>query len=1394
VDADRSQRASTWVSYGLETLVDRHPWMGDRETAAKRDYDFDVVIIGSGYGGAVAAAELSACKNEGEDALKICVLERGKEYLAGMFPSRLADLAGHIRFATPDAKRQAGVHDGLYDIRLSNDVVAVLASGLGGGSLINAGVMEMPHEAVFRESRWPKAIRNDSLLQELPDTLRRWLGADVLTVSDFNKGTVLGKLSGMNGVCPVHVTVAPPEIAEAEKEIHKADAKSASPGIRACNRCGDCATGCNHNAKKSLDRNLLHLAQNDGAQIVTGATVLSVEPSDFGKGWLVDVNHTDSHLRDRQINPFVIRTRRVILAAGTFGSTEILMRSKKLRLSSHLGRNFSANGDMLAAVHDLKGVHVTAVADETRDPGSGVRGVGPTITGMIDLRTGEPESDLVIQDLAVPGPLRRLFEESFTTSDVLNRLVENEPIVAGDHAIRPDDAAVDSKAFDRSLVVAMIGRDTATGELTAGLNPIAANADGLLTVNWPELRLDDRFANHHKRLDRLLRESPLGGRVVKNPLWNPLSDSLEDVFGAQRGPMVTVHPLGGCSMADDVRKGVTDHCGRVFDNSSSSPTATYDGLVVLDGSIVPSSLGINPALTIAVLALRAIIKLKKKWNLHGGRLRGPPTDEPPDDRPNFSIPSYQANPTPTKIELSEQIRGLVNLRGSDGEVRTHLVEITLTTKPATIASLIGHEAPEGRKLEIPAATDGGVPRGRLLILHAGKTFDPISHEPDKDDVALTAEISGDIRLFGISRPRLRVVIALWAWFRNRGLRDITQSSIQGIRRKLGMIQSSNSRTQPFSHRVRDMLRLFSRAGSVRVIEYDFRIDRVVTPDATGVLDGSKFERQPIHGVKRLTYARCSSPWAQLMEMTLDTFPQMVSRQFLPPGMLPPILKFNPRYVARKAVPLFRIVEHQDRVAALIDLLSFGLYLLRILLQVHALSFRLPDAPADRVPQRLPGALPGIPVPQVEWLVADRNPNRLANIRLARYDGRRRSSGTRRPVLLIHGYSASGTTFAHPSVRGNLVQKLWDDGRDVWVLDMRSSAGMATAVDPWAFEDMAMDDIPIAIKHIRAAYDDVVCVDIVAHCMGGAMFSMAILSEHDRNGHTNTLHEKIGRVVFSQVGPVMMLSSANVMAAYVMRYVRQYVPLEKYEFSPKGQLSLVGQLLDRALAAIPVPRNEFLLENPLWPPGKVTPWVGTRHRIDALYSRTFSLANLPKAVLNDIDDLFGPISVDTVSQVIHFAGFSTVTDHSGVGRYVTPVRVRERLTFPIMSIHGEDNGLIDVGTLALMRNIVVVRDDDREALYLNESWDAVEKCQSASQIEQLIDGAQLGVGKASLMTWRIRGHGHQDCLIGKEADRICGVITKYLGRPDTEEVGAEKELAASSLDFGPTGDAYGPRPI
>ncbi len=1384
-------RQTSWLSCGLETLIDEQS-RSDQALAAKGEYDFDVVIVGSGYGGAIAAAELSGCTDEAGRELRVCVLERGREYLPGAFPTGQADLAGHVRFATPDAKRQSGEYDGLYDIRSSEDAIAVVASGLGGGSLINAGVMEMPHPAVFQEARWPKTIREADDLEGLAARLVPRLGANPFARADaLNKTKQLRKLANGYTTSLTRITVA------GTKRLNSAAVK-----LNECLLCGDCAAGCNHGAKDSLDLNLLVEAERKRARIVTGATVLRISADDRRPdGWVVYVNHTDNHLRDRQPSPFAIRAKRVILSAGTLGSTEILLRSRgPLRFSAQLGRKFSANGDMLVTAYDVT-QPVNAVADEAQPvhapPASDTKGIGPTITGMIDLRGGNPQTDLVIQDLAVPGPLRRFFEEATTTFQVINQLANPDFKSHEGGWPTKDDAAVDRHAIKHSLVLAMIGRDDAEGELTLGDGPVCDDADGLLTVRWPELRMDPRLQRHHERLAELMRHSKLGGTVVNNLMWRPFSDTLERLFEAQRGPLVTVHPLGGCAMGDNVRQGVTDHCGRVFDPDGSDSKSVHEGLVVLDGSIIPTSLGINPSLTISVLTLRAILQLKTEWKLKNAKPSPSPSET---KRPIYATPDPPfADPKPTRIELTEQVRGRVTLRTPAGKRRSHRVQITLTTEPTALNKLSACEANGQRCLRIAPG------KGTLTILNAGRDFDAVSDQPRREDIALEASISGQLRLFEFapSSPVFRTARALWAWVRNRGLRDIVQEGLQSVQEMLHLRPRPEwiGPKPPGSRRIwqfmSGIVSVCSRAGAVRLINYDLTIGEVLRSPG---FDASRFKNQAVRAVKRLTYRRAASPFTQLLEMSIERFPEM-HRPLI--GEIPR-LKLNKRYLARQQIPLLRIVDQQDGIAALTDLLTFVLYAVRVTLQVHALSFRRPDAPLVRIPQRLPGTAPGLPEPQIEWLTVDDTTKPPVRIRLTRYNGAALQSAAAtvtRPVLLIHGYSASGTTFAHPAVPGNLAQTLCGAGRDVWILDMRCSAGLPTAANDWPFETMANQDIPIAINHVSAAHtkgdNEPSRIDVVAHCMGAAMFSMAMLADDPRH---ERLRHKVGRVVFSQVGPVMILSRTNVLAAYIMRFARRFVSMREYTFSPQGESTLAGQLFDRALAAMSMPREEFRRENPFVPP-RATPWAGTRHRMDALYGRTFALKNLSKKVLDHLDDFFGPISVETVSQVIHFAGYNVVTDQSGINCYVTPRRIADQLTFPMMSIHGEDNGLVDVATLALMRNTL----EGAGVPYLNAvrsprsgEADPVSTSQTAAEIEELItnNAAALAPGQASYLTWRIEGYGHQDCLIGKNAQDNCRVIAKYLcvSDPPAATILARTELTSRShvSTFQAVAPAYGVR--
>jgi cholesterol oxidase len=134
---------TAWISQGFERLI-------HRVRQAPAEVHFDVIVIGSGYGGAIAAATFAG-RQQGGEAITVGVLERGKEYLPGSFPTGLGELPGHIR--------QDHNKEGLFDIRLAGEVTTVIANGVGGGSLINAGVMEVPAPSVFTTG-WPSALKN----------------------------------------------------------------------------------------------------------------------------------------------------------------------------------------------------------------------------------------------------------------------------------------------------------------------------------------------------------------------------------------------------------------------------------------------------------------------------------------------------------------------------------------------------------------------------------------------------------------------------------------------------------------------------------------------------------------------------------------------------------------------------------------------------------------------------------------------------------------------------------------------------------------------------------------------------------------------------------------------------------------------------------------------------------------------------------------------------------------------------------------------------------------------------------------------------------------------------------------------------------------------------------
>jgi cholesterol oxidase len=313
-----------WLSEPVESLLESIAW--------KKGYaSCQVLVVGSGYGGAIAAMRLA------DPSRRTIVFERGKEYALGDFPENLGELPGHVRVTGASDNHPMGYAEALFDLRVGKKVVALVGNGLGGGSLINANVALEPDLETLKHTDWPAGVRENAaeLLRTMRHIGKRWLGAvkDKETPSKVLALDRLAKEMGARDGCKAAPLTVSFDSARNAVGVQQA----------ACVRCGNCVTGCNVGAKNTLAMNLLPLAKARGAEIYTGATVISVEPADDAtgkKGWTVRFRRTATEKGPLRDEIFKLHAHVVVLAAGTLGSTEILLRSrarKKIHCS-HLAR------------------------------------------------------------------------------------------------------------------------------------------------------------------------------------------------------------------------------------------------------------------------------------------------------------------------------------------------------------------------------------------------------------------------------------------------------------------------------------------------------------------------------------------------------------------------------------------------------------------------------------------------------------------------------------------------------------------------------------------------------------------------------------------------------------------------------------------------------------------------------------------------------------------------------------------------------------------------------------------------------------------------------------------------------------------------------------------------
>jgi cholesterol oxidase len=540
---------------------------------------YDVIVVGSGFGGSVTALRLT------EKGYRVGVLEAGRRFRDEDFPRTSWDLRRFLWAPRLGCK-------GIQRIHMLPDVVVLAGAGVGGGSLVYANTLYEPRsEAFYRDRQWAHITDWRAELAPYYAQAKRMLGVvtnPTLTASD----DVMRQVAVEMGVgdsftrAPVGVFFGRDGRKEPGVEADDPYFGGVGPRRRGCLEVGECMTGCRHNAKNTLVKNYLYLAEQAGAVVHPETTVTRIVPRPEG-GYLVEAVRTGAWRSRTSTQVFL--ADQVVLAAGTWGTQQLLHRMK-LRgtlsnVSDRLGMLTRTNSEALAGAttkwrnrdrYDFtRGVAVTSSIHP--DPLTHIEAVrygkGSNAMGLLSTvaTTGGGRVPRWAKWLGRvarhPGQLASLYLG-------LSRWSERTII------------AVVMQTHDNSLTVrprrSWTGRLTLTSEQGHGLpNPtwIPAASDAL-----------DRVARH----------------IDGFP-----GSSLGEIFDV---PM-TAHFLGGCAIGDSPETGVIDAYHRMYG---------HPGLHVVDGSAISANLGVNPSLTITAQAERAMAM----WPNKGGRDLRPALGDP----------------------------------------------------------------------------------------------------------------------------------------------------------------------------------------------------------------------------------------------------------------------------------------------------------------------------------------------------------------------------------------------------------------------------------------------------------------------------------------------------------------------------------------------------------------------------------------------------------------------------------------------------------------------------------------------------------------------------------------------------------------------------------------------
>ena len=524
--------------------------------------EFDVVVIGSGFGGSVAALRLR------EKGYSVAVLEAGKRFEDKDFPKTSWRLRKFL-FAPA-----LGCY-GIQRIHALPDVLILCGAGVGGGSLVYANTLYQPGDKYFEDPQWKEITDWKSELSPFYDLARRMLGVEVnpyFSPSDQAMKTVA------EGMGVGHTfTLAPLGIHFGKGEgIESEDPYFGGKGPKrsGCINCGSCMTGCRHNAKNTLPKNYLGLAERAGAKVFPLTTVVGLKEVSGGS-WQISTKNT------RGIGRKTFEAREVIMAAGTYNTQKLMhaFKSQSLPLiSDSLGKLSRTNSEALTGA-----IMPTVKNDFSRGAAITSSFYPSPDTHIEPVRYGKGSNSM--------GLLQTMLTDGWSAKERRRNWIKQ--FIAKPSLVL---TILNVRRWSERTVIALVMQ----------------NVDSSIKVFRKRGLFGYKLSSQNDSENPNATYIPAANETVKLIAENyggiP-AGTVGDLIGAP----FTAHFVGGCVIGSDQNTGVIDPYHRVYN---------YTTLHVVDGSTITANLGVNPSLTITAQAERAFSMWPNKGEIDPRPVQG----------------------------------------------------------------------------------------------------------------------------------------------------------------------------------------------------------------------------------------------------------------------------------------------------------------------------------------------------------------------------------------------------------------------------------------------------------------------------------------------------------------------------------------------------------------------------------------------------------------------------------------------------------------------------------------------------------------------------------------------------------------------------------------------------